>query len=104
MMIWSVTRWLPLSLLMLAGIGWGTMFVLNNANILVQLHVPDSLRGRVMSIYTVSFFGTFPVGALLIGTMAEWIGEPRTVALGALIMLVFSVWLWVYVPRLRRLE
>jgi predicted MFS family arabinose efflux permease len=104
MMIWSVTTWLPLSLLMLAGIGWSTMFVLNNANILVQLNVPDSLRGRVMSIYTVSFFGTFPVGALLIGTMAEWIGEPRTVALGALIMLAFSVWLWVYVPRLRRLE
>ena len=104
LLVWSMMRWLPLSLLVIAGVGWGTMLVLNNANILVQMHVPDPLRGRVMSIYTVSFFGMFPVGALLMGTIAEKVGEPATVALAASAALVFAGWLWLRVPRLRGLE
>ena len=65
LLVWSAMRWLPLSLLVLVGVGWGTMLVLNISNILGQLHVPDQLRGRVMSIYTLVFFGMFPLGALL---------------------------------------
>jgi len=103
LLVWSAMRWLPLSLLVLGGVGWGTMLVLNVTNILVQLHVPDRLRGRVMSIYTVSFFGMFPVGALLMGTAAERIGESLTVALGALVALAFAGWLWLRMPRLRDL-
>jgi len=104
LLVWSALRWLPLSLLVLVGVGWGMMFVLNIANILGQLHVPDHLRGRVMSIYTLCFFGMFPLGALLSGTMAEVIGEPTTVALGALVMLAFAGLLWLRVPQLRALE
>ncbi len=104
LLVWSAMRWLPLSLLMLVGVGWGTMLVLNISNILGQLHVPDQLRGRVMSIYALVFFGMFPVGALLSGTMAEVIGEPTTVALGALVTIAFGGVLWLYVPQLRALE
>jgi predicted MFS family arabinose efflux permease len=104
LLVWSAMRWLPLSLLVLVGVGWGTMLVMNSANILVQLHVPDPLRGRVMSIYTVSFFGMFPVGALLLGSVAEVIGEPMTVAMGALVAFAFAAWLWLRVPKLRALE
>ena len=80
------------------------MLVLNISNILGQLHVPDQLRGRVMSIYTLVFFGMFPLGALLSGTAAEVIGEPTTVALGALVTIAFGGVLWLYVPHLRALE
>jgi len=104
LLVWSAMRWLPLSLLVLVGVGWGTMLVLNISNILVQLHVPDQLRGRVMSIYTLVFFGMFPLGALLSGTMAAVIGEPTTVALGALVTIAFGGVLWLYVPQLRALE
>ena len=104
LLVWSAMRWLPLSLLLLVGVGWGTMLVLNISNILGQLHVPDRLRGRVMSIYTLGFFGMFPLGALLSGTVAEMIGEPTTVALGALVTIAFGGGLWLYVPRLRALE
>jgi predicted MFS family arabinose efflux permease len=104
LLVWSAMRWLPLSLLVLIGVGWGTMLVLNIANILGQLNVPDQLRGRVMSIYTLGLFGTFPLGALLSGTLAEGIGEPATVALGALVMLAFAGFLWLRMPRLRSLE
>jgi MFS family permease len=104
LLVWSTMRWLPLSLLVLVGVGWGTMLVLNISNILGQLHVPDQLRGRVMSIYTLVFFGMFPLGALLSGTAAEVIGEPTTVALGALITIAFGGVLWLFVPQLRALE
>jgi MFS family permease len=104
LLVWSAIRWLPLSLLVLVGVGWGTMLVLNISNILCQLHVPDHLRGRLMGIYTLCFFGMFPLGSLLLGTVAEVIGEPMTVALGALVTLVFAGLLWLRVPQLRALE
>jgi predicted MFS family arabinose efflux permease len=104
LLVWSAMRWLPLSLLVLVGVGWGTMLVLNIANILGQLNVPDRLRGRVMSIYTLGLFGTFPLGALLSGTVAEAIGEPTTVALGALVMLAFAGFLWLRMPQLRSIK
>ena len=104
LLVWSAMRWLPLSLIVLIGIGWGLMLVLNMANMLVQSHVSDPLRGRVMGIYTVSLFGMLPVGSLLLGTMAQKIGEPATVALGSLVLLAFTGFLWLRIPRLRSLE
>jgi MFS family permease len=104
LLVWSAVRWLPLSLLMLVGVGWSTMLVLNISNILGQLHVPDQLRGRVMSVYTLAFMGMFPLSALLSGTVAEMIGEPITVALGALVTITFGGVLWVYAPQLRALK
>jgi len=50
------------------------------------------------------FFGMFPLGALLSGTVAEVIGEPHTVALGALVAIAFGGVLWLHVPQLRALE
>jgi len=46
----------------------------------------------------------FPVSALLSGTIAERIGEPITVALGASLMFAFAGWLWLRAPQLRALE
>ena len=104
LLVWSTVRWLPLSLLMLVGVGWGLMLVLNMSNILVQSHVPDQLRGRVMSVHAISVFGMLPIGSLLLGSLAQKIGEPITVALGALVVLVFAGFLWLRIPQLRSLE
>jgi hypothetical protein len=88
----------------MTGAGWGFMVLFNLANSLIQTLVPDELRGRVISIYSLSFFGLMPVGALLTGTVAEAIGEPPTLVLSALISLAFAGWLWLYAPKLRALE
>jgi MFS family permease len=103
-LIFAQVRWLPLSLLVLIGVGWGFMILFNMANTLIQTLVPDELRGRVVSIYTLSFFGLMPVGALLTGWVAEAIGEPLTITLSALFCLGFAGWLWVRVPKLRAQE
>jgi MFS family permease len=104
LLIFAQARWLPMSLLAMIGVGWGFMVLFNLANSLIQTLVPDELRGRVVSIYSLSFFGLMPVGALLTGAVAEAIGEPPTLMTSALISLAFAGWLWLYVPKLRTLE
>lgn len=104
LLAFAAVRWLPLSLLVLVGVGWGFMVLLNMANVLVQTHVSDELRGRVMGIYSLGFQGMMPLGALLAGGVAEITDEPTTVVLGALITLGFAVWLWLRMPQLRALE
>ena len=99
----AAVRWLPLALAVLVGVGWGFMILANMANVLIQTLVPDHLRGRVMGLYALSFFGFMPIGALLAGGAAAWLGEPATVALGALVSLATALALWTWVPSLRRL-
>ena len=55
------------------------------ANTMVQLNTEDRLRGRVMSLYTMSFGGLTPFGSIFAGTMAQWLHAPLTFALGGLI-------------------
>jgi MFS family permease len=103
-LLWAFIGSLPLSLLVLVGTGVSMMLVTNIANILVQSQVPDHLRGRVMSIYSLGFFGMFPLGAILYGAVAEWLGEQPTVIIFASITLVFSILLYFLAPRLRELN
>jgi MFS family permease len=73
-------------------------------NVLVQSHVADELRGRVMAIYSLSMVGMLPVGSLLIGGLAEGVGEPIAVAFGAIVALAFAIFLFLRIPRIRTLE
>ena len=89
---------------MLAGAGWGFMILVNMANTLVQTQVPDELRGRVMGIYTLIFFGFMTIGSMLAGQAATLIGAPLTVTASARIMLAYAGLLWTLAPRLRGLQ
>ena len=100
----SFVRHLPLSLVVLVGAGIANIFIFNLANSLVQTLVQDELRGRVMGIYSLTFFGFLPVGALWIGTIAEHFGEPAAVLLNAGIMLFLCLAIALSVPELRRLK
>jgi hypothetical protein len=57
-----------------------------------------------MAIYSLTFFGFMPVGALWIGTEAEHLGEPTAVVINSVVMAAFSVLIWVFLPRLRRVS
>lgn len=104
LLVFAAVRWVPLSLLVLIGVGWSFMMVLNLANALVQTHVPDVLRGRVMSIYNLGFQGMMPLGALFIGPLASATTEQLAVVVTAVLTLAFGVWLWVRAPQIRQLE
>jgi len=100
LLVFSAVRWLPLSLVFLVGVGWGFMVMINVSNMLVQTQVPDAMRGRIMSIYTLTFFGFMPVGSLLAGTVAARIGEPTAVVLGSVFLLVTAIVIRLRVPEL----
>ncbi|MBN1222151.1 MAG: MFS transporter [Candidatus Aminicenantes bacterium] len=96
-------HWLPLSLLMLFGIGVAIMFIFNLANALVQTLVPDDLRGRVMSIYALAFFGLIPLGSLWVGLIAEHISETFAIIVNSVILFVLFVLIRIIVPKLHEL-
>ncbi|MEP7199353.1 MAG: MFS transporter [Chloroflexota bacterium] len=100
----ALSRSLPFSLLCLSCIGFGFMVQQSMANTLVQSNVPDRLRGRVMSVYTLGFFGMSPLGALQSGTVAQQFGVPAGIGVGATIALLFSLLILWRVPRVRNLE
>ena len=78
-----------LPLLFLSGIGLLAQFLMMNTTI--QNLVKDELRGRVMSLYTLMFMGLSPFGSLEVGFFAEHFGANFAIRLGAIIILVFSV-------------
>jgi hypothetical protein len=104
LVLFSFTRALPFSLLTLGAVGAAMITVNNLCNSLVQALTPDAVRGRVMGLYTLVFFGLMPLGALLAGTAAEYLGEHATIALGAVATLACSAAIALGVPRLRTLE
>jgi dipeptide/tripeptide permease len=100
--LFSFTRSVPSSVLLLVAAGGANIVVNNLANSIVQTLTPDSLRGRVMAIYTLAFFGLLPVGSLLAGTIASSAGAPLTVIFGAAGCFACAVAVTLAVPSLRR--
>ena len=98
----ALARWTPLSLALIFGSGLSTILVFNLSNALVQSHSPDALRGRIMSIYTLTFFGLAPVGALAIGLAAERFGQAAAILAATAVMLGAAAGISVLMPRLRR--
>ena len=77
---------LGMAVLALAVIGGGFMFLMAATNTLVQLRVPDELRGRVMSFHTALFLGLSPVGGLLAGVLADRFGEAAVMEAGSFLV------------------
>ena len=90
-------------MLMIFFVGMAHVLTFNMANSLVQELVDDKLRGRVMSIYSLTFFGFMPLGALWMGFWAEGLGSPITIAMSASLIFVFVILFWFLAPKLRRL-
>ena len=83
-----------LSLLFLVGAGWGMISLVATCNTLLQEIIPDELRGRVMSFYTMMFMGTMPIGSFLAGTLGETLGVIWAVRIGALLCGGISLFLF----------
>jgi MFS family permease len=102
LILFALFHWLPASLVLLAGIGVGTIMVMNLANALVQTSTPENLRGRVMGAYTWIFFGFMPIGALWTGEMAARISLSAAVIINAVLALIAAIVVWVRYPKVRQ--
>jgi predicted MFS family arabinose efflux permease len=103
MIIFAGVRSVPLALLIMAGNGWAFISLNNTTNAMVQSQVPDELRGRVMGIYTLVFFGSFPIGSLVAGNLADLISAPTTLIIFAAVLLLFAVYIFWRKPEMRNI-
>lgn len=92
---------LALALSVLLGMGFMNQFTLINT--LLQTQIVDEMRGRIMSLYTITFFGLAPFGNLAIGALSEVWGISLTIALSALIALALMGVIFYRMPYVRRL-
>jgi len=95
----SKSFWLSVVLLLPAG--YFIMLQMACSNTLIQVMVPDALRGRAMAVYSMMFMGMAPIGALLGGALADRLGAPTTVAIGGLASLAGAWWFGVQLPKIR---
>ncbi len=98
----STSRELSWSMTLLFAAAFASSMYLNIGMTALQLLVPDELRGRVMGIWSMTWFLS-AVGGLPASALAEWIGAPFTVALGALAVSAFAALLFVLASELRQL-
>jgi predicted MFS family arabinose efflux permease len=75
------------ALILLVFIGWGTVVQLVMINTMIQIDVPDGLRGRVFSVYFWALQGVAPFGSIVIGWMAQTWNVPVTIVVGGLVCL-----------------
>ena len=96
---YSTSFWLSAAFLLPAG--YSMMLQMACSNTLIQTMVPDQLRGRVMSVYSMMFMGMAPFGAFFGGALAHRIGAPITVAAGGVACVIGALWFWRALPDLR---
>ncbi len=101
--IMSQMTQIPLAVIMAASYGFGIILQFVTVNTLIQSEVPDQYRGRVLSLYMLTFFGIAPLGSLGMGFLAENIGTSTTIALSAIVGGIISLLILYRSAHVRRL-
>lgn len=101
LLLFGLSSHIVLSMVVLAVAGFGLMVQTASTNTFLQMIVGDAMRGRIMSLYSMAFVGTLPLGSLYAGWMADTIGAPATVVLGGVLSLVAAATFTRKLPVLR---
>ena len=94
---------LTMSLVFLFGVGFALVVSVALTNTLLQKLVTDEMRGRVMSMFILSFMGTIPIGNIAAGTASTHFGPQYTLAVGGLVVTVVATCVSIFNQRLREL-
>jgi MFS family permease len=97
------SQFFTLSLFLMVLVGLGQVFQNTLANTLLQITAPDNLRGRVMSQYSLVTQGMHQLGGLQAGFVADWIGAPLSVGIGAGVSLAYGIFVFFRYPRVREM-
>ncbi len=101
LILFGLSHTLWLSLLLMVFVGFGLIQGASVTNTIIQSLVAEDKRARVMSYYTMAFFGAAPIGSLLAGTLAHRIGAPHTVILTGAFCLAATLWFTLKLPKVR---
>ena len=99
----SLSNKVLMSVAFLFALGFGIVCSVAVTNTLLQKLVSDEMRGRVMSMFMLSFIGAMPIGNLIAGAASHRFGAPHTLAVGGAIIAVFAMIVTWRSPRLREL-
>jgi len=80
-------------------VGFFTLTMITAANTTIQLSTDPTVRGRVMSLYLMVFFGSNPVGAPVVGWIAEHWGARWSIGVGAIASIVVALMAAAWVKR-----
>jgi MFS family permease len=101
LILFGLSHTLWLSLVLMVFVGFGLMQCASVSNTIIQSLVTEDKRARVMSYYTMAFFGAAPFGSLLAGTLAHRIGAPHTVMVTGAFCVAGSLWFTLEMPKVR---
>jgi MFS family permease len=91
--------------ILIAFMGAASIGFIATANATLQLNADPSMRGRVMALYAMAFLGTTPIGAPLVGAIAQWTNPRVALLVGAVATVVAAgVLMWRHQVGLRRVE
>ncbi|MBD2439334.1 MFS transporter [Nostoc sp. FACHB-110] len=99
----AFSRFLPLSLFTMLFVGLGTILQIAASNTFLQTIVEEDKRGRLMSLYTMSFLGMIPIGNLIGGGIADIIGTPNTLIIDGIACIIGSILFSRQLPALRQM-
>jgi len=101
LMLFAFSKSFWLSVLLLLPVGYFIMLQMASSNTLIQVMVPDALRGRTMAVYSMMFMGMAPIGALLGGALSDRLGAPMAVAIGGFASVMGAWWFSIQLPKIR---
>jgi len=101
LILFGLSHVLWLSLMLMVLVGFGMLQAASVSNTIIQSLVPEDKRARVMSYYTMAFFGSAPFGSLLAGALAERIGAPHTLILTGSFCVAGALWFTFEMPKIR---
>jgi MFS family permease len=104
LIVFAQSTWLPLSLIFLFGVGFAIVTSVAVTNTLLQKLVTDRMRGRVMSMFILSFIGAMPIGNLLAGVVSHRFSAPAALTAGGLAIVIYITIITLTNKRLRDLH
>jgi MFS family permease len=103
LIFFALSQSYPLSLILACALGIASQFYITMINAILQINLPDQLRGRVMGIYGLTW-ELMPVGGLIAGAIAEYAGAPAAVVVGGALVALMALGVALFFPNMRRLE
>ena len=103
LVLFAYSRSYSLSLVLALAAGLAGQFYMTTINAILQMNVPEQLRGRVMGIYGLTW-DLMPVGGMIAGAVAEFGGAPLAVAIGGALVAIMALGVALFLPNIRRLE
>ncbi len=100
--VFSLSHYMLLSLSMMFLTGFGMIVQAASSNTILQTIVEEDKRGRIMSLFAMSFMGMAPFGSLMAGSLASHIGAPHTLIISGICCIAGSLLFLTKLPHIRK--